>query len=174
MARPVLVIDDDDTSRRLVTAIFAVQGLEVAGASSGKEGLAHVAAERPSVVLLDMQMPEMNGLEVLEVLGERVPGLPVVMVTADDDVKTAVRATRLGAYDYLTKPIDPDELVAVVRRALETSALRAEVSDLRRKLSIGGGLAAQMGTSAAVREIVEHVAAVAASDLTVLVLGETG
>jgi len=174
MGATLLVVDDDAASRRLVAAIFGAEGFRVVAAPDGKAALASADRETPDVVLLDMQMPEMDGLEVLEALMKSRPNLPVVMLTADREVKTAVRATRLGAYDYLTKPIDQEEVVAIVRRALETGALRAEVETLRRKLGDGGGLATQMGTSAPVREVVEHVSRVAASDLTVLVLGETG
>jgi len=175
MPRSILVIDDDDAARRLVTAIFRAEGIPVVGEPNGPAGIAHVERERPGAVLLDMQMPDMNGLEVLEVLAKRDPALPVVMLTADADLKTAVRATRLGAYDYLTKPVDHDEVVTVIRRALETSALRSEVDQLRRRLAEGGGsLADEMGPSAQVKEIVDQVSTVAASDLTVLVLGETG
>lgn len=174
MSRSVLVIDDDDAARKLVMAIFGAEGIPIAGAAGGAAGLAQIARERPGVVLLDMQMPDMNGLEVLEALAKKDPTLPVVMLTADADLRTAVRATRLGAYDYLTKPVDHEEVVAVVRRALETSALRAEVNDLRRRLASGGTLTDEMGSSAPAREVAEHVDTVAASDFTVLVLGETG
>jgi DNA-binding NtrC family response regulator len=171
----LLVVDDDAASRRLVTATFGVEGFRVVSAEDGPAGIAAANIEHPDVVLLDMQMPTMNGLEVLEALTKSLPRLPVVMLTADREVKTALRATRLGAFDYLTKPIDHDEVVAVVKRALEASALRKEVDSLRRQLTAGGvGLAEQMGHTEAVRDVVDQVNTVAASDFTVLVLGETG
>lgn len=174
MGATLLVIDDDAASRRLVAAIFGAEGLRVIESADGESGLRTALAETPDVVLLDMQMPEMDGLAVLDALREAAFDVPVVMLTADRDVKTAVHATRLGAYDYLTKPIDHEEVVSTVRRALERSSLRAEVDELRRRLGEGGGLAAQMGGSPQVRGVVEQVGTVAASDLTVLVLGETG
>ena len=174
MAPLLVVIDDDAAGRRLMTAIFSAEGFRVVSAEDGEAGLALIESEAPDVILLDLQMPKMDGLEVLEALVRRRCSAPVIMLTADRDVRAVVRATRLGAYDYLTKPIDHDEVLATVRRALERSALRAEVQDLRRRLAEGGSLAEQMGPSQAVREVVEQVTAVAASDLTVLVLGETG
>jgi DNA-binding NtrC family response regulator len=170
----VLVIDDDLASCRLVAAIFEAEGFSVQSAHAGGEGLEHVVADRPDVALLDMGLPDMDGLAVLEALSDAAPGLPVLMLTADHDVKSAVRATRLGAYDYLTKPIDHDEVVAGVRRALETRALRREVEELRRQVGGGAGLAEQMGPSQHVREVIDQVATVAASRFTVLLLGETG
>jgi DNA-binding NtrC family response regulator len=98
----------------------------------------------------------------------------VVMLTAHSELKTAVRATQLGAFDYLTKPIDPEEVALSVRRALETHALRTEVEDLKRQLGDGGSLAALMGPSREVRIVAEQVRTVAATAFSVLVLGETG
>jgi len=174
MGGALLVIDDDAASRRLVAAIFGAEGLVVVEADGGEAGLRAVERNRPDVVLLDMQMPHVDGLATLESLMKTAPGLPVIMVTADRDVRNAVRATRLGAYDYLTKPIDQDELIGTVRRALERARLRAEVEELRQRLGEGGGLAFQMGTTPEVREVIDQVSTVASSDLTVLVLGETG
>jgi DNA-binding NtrC family response regulator len=134
-----------------------------------------VAAETPDLVLVDLRMPGMSGFELLEQLKAQVPSLPAVMLTGSRDVKHAVRATQLGALAYLTKPIDREELVLVVRRALETSALRREVQELRRR--VGGHthpLVAQMGLSPEVGALIEQVQIVAASNFTVLIVGETG
>jgi DNA-binding NtrC family response regulator len=171
----VLVIDDDEANCRLVKAIFAVEGFDVVAASDGPSGLAAVAAEAPDLVLVDLRMPGMSGFELLEELKVQVPSLPAVMLTGSRDVKHAVRATQLGALAYLTKPIDREELVLVVRRALETSALRREVQELRRR--VGGHthpLLAQMGPSPEVGALIEQVQIVAASNFTVLIVGETG
>ena len=174
MVPTLLVIDDDAPSRRLVAAIFGEEGYRVVGAPDGPRGIASVASGAPDVVLLDMQMPAMDGIEVLEKLVKIAPQVPVVMLTAERDVRTVVKATRLGAYDYLTKPIDHDEVVTVVKRALETSRLRTEVEGLRKKLDEADGIAGEMGPSAQVREIVAQIGTVATADLSVLVLGETG
>ncbi len=174
MARTLLIIDDDDANCRLIKAIFGAEGMDVAAARDGQSGIDHARAERPDVVLLDLRLPGLDGLEVLARLRQELPAVPVVMLTAHQDVKTAVRATQLGAFDYLTKPFHNEEVVVVVRRALQTRALELEVEDLRRQLGAGGGLALQMGPSRQVRDLVEQVRVVAATNFTVLVVGETG
>jgi DNA-binding NtrC family response regulator len=174
MNRTLLVIDDDEASCRLVKAIFAAEGFTVVEAHDGPGGLARAAADAPALVLLDLHLPGLDGLGVLEQLRAQNLRLPVVMLTAHHDVKSAVRATQLGAVDYLTKPIDHDEVVLCVRRALDTRALELEVEDLRRQVGDGGSLAVQMGASPEVRRVIEQVQVVAASGFTVLLLGETG
>jgi len=170
----LLVIDDDEASCRLVKAIFKADGLEVLSAFTGQTGMARVIADRPDVVLLDLHLPDSDGLEVLAKIVAETPSLPVVMLTAHGDFKTAVRATQLGAFDYLTKPVDEEELALVVRRAREKRALQIEVEELRRLVSDVGSLAAQMGPSHEIKQVIEQVNIVAASNFTVLVQGETG
>ncbi len=176
MVTKLLVIDDDHAACRLIKAIFETEGVEVAMAHDGRSGIDRVVEWSPDIVLLDFHLPELDGLQVLERLKTTAPALPVIMLTASTEVKTAVRATQLGAFDYLTKPIDTDEVVLVVRRALETRALRLEVADLRRRVASDDAdkLALQMGESSHVKQIVEQVRTVAASNFTVLILGETG
>jgi len=170
----VLVIDDEESNHRLLRKILLPAGFEVIAASDGLAGLARVAADKPDVVLLDLNMPQLDGLGVLEQLRAEASDIPVIMLTGDTLIRSAVRATQLGAFDYLTKPIDQGEVVRVVRRAVETRVLKAEVADLRRQLGEGSGLAAQMGNSLPVREVIEQVQTVAASNFSVLILGETG
>jgi DNA-binding NtrC family response regulator len=174
MKGKLLVIDDDEGSCRLVEAIFKSEGLDVIAAHAGKPGVRRVLSDRPDVVLLDLHLPDFDGLELLENLRAQFPALPIVMLTAHRELKTAVRATRLGAFDYLTKPVDAEELVAIVGRALEKVALEREVEDLRRQVGDAGSLAHQMGPSNEIEQVIDQVKVVAASNFTVLVLGETG
>jgi DNA-binding NtrC family response regulator len=176
MPPKLLVIDDDEASCRLVTAIFKADAFEVLSAHDGPTGLLRAATDLPDVVLLDLHLPGLDGLKVLEELRAGAPSVPVVMFTGSRDIKSAVRATQLGAFDYLTKPVNHQEIRVVVRRALETRALRLEVQELRRHVEMGAaeGLTLQMGSSERVRQVVEQVGIVAASTFTVLVLGETG
>ncbi|HEY3496172.1 MAG TPA: sigma-54 dependent transcriptional regulator [Polyangiaceae bacterium] len=174
MGRRMLVVEDDASSARLLEAFFSEEGFTVGVARNGKVGLEHAARDRPDIVLLDLNLPELDGMEVLARLQKSQPGLPVLMLTANTDVKTAVRAVQLGAYDYLTKPLDLEEIQVVVLRALETRALRQEVEELRRQVGEGGGLAQQMGSSPEIARVIEQVKTVAASDFSVLILGETG
>ncbi|MBA3464117.1 MAG: sigma-54-dependent Fis family transcriptional regulator [Deltaproteobacteria bacterium] len=170
----VLVIDDDEAGCRLLSATLKPEGHEVVAEHDGARGLARAQQLRPEVVLLDLQLPDQSGLEVLVQLHALDANLPVVMMTAHAEVRTAVRATKLGAFDYLTKPIDHEDISRIVRRALETRELKAEVEDLRRQLGEGPGLTAQMGPSPQVAQVIEQVRAVATSSFSVLVLGETG
>jgi two-component system nitrogen regulation response regulator GlnG len=172
--RRLLVIDDDEPICRLIRRIFGPEGFEVIVAESGEAGLERVASDSPDVVILDLQLPGIDGLQVLEKLRQSHPDLPVVLLTADTDVKTAVRATQLGAFDYRTKPIDHDEILVVIQRALETRVLKAEVEELRRKVDAAGTMAVQMGPSQETRAVIDQVRLVAASTFTVLILGETG
>jgi DNA-binding NtrC family response regulator len=174
MSHKLLVVDDDEAGCRLLRAIFTPEGFEVSLAHDGNTGLERAADGQPDVVILDLRLPGMDGLEVLERLRARSPALPVVLLTAHGEVKSAVRATQLGAFDYLTKPVDHEEIVVVVKRALETRALKLEVEELRKQLGEGGSLLSQMGPGPRVAEIVEQVKTVAATSFSVLVLGETG
>jgi DNA-binding NtrC family response regulator len=174
MTLKLLAVDDDEINCRLVRAIAGPEGFDVIAAHDGPSGLERATSERPDLVILDLHLPGMDGIDVLEKLRASFPSLPVVMLTGHADLKTAVRATQLGAFDYLTKPVDHEELVLVIRRALEARELRDEVEDLRRRVGSGGGLEAQMGPSASIREVIDQVRVVASSDFTVLVLGETG
>ena len=176
MSATLLIIDDEEAMCRLVTGIFNAEGLTVVAAHDGQSGLEIAATLHPDVVLADLRMPGISGFDVLERLKADMPALPTIMLTGSSDVKNAVRAMRLGAFDYLTKPFDREEIVLIVRRALETRALRQEVQDLRRHVGRNAGdhLAAQMGSSDKIRRLIEQVEMVAVSNFTVLVLGETG
>ncbi|HSO31366.1 MAG TPA: response regulator, partial [Labilithrix sp.] len=170
----ILVIDDDPAHSRVVAKILRAEAVTLVSTLDGRSGIESVATAAPDVVLLDMDLPDMKGFAVLASITASAPELPVIIVTGDSELKSAIRATRLGAFDYLTKPIEPDELVNAVRRARATCRLRREVADLRSKVGGGNDLAAQMGSSAMIREVIEQVSTVSASLFTVLVLGETG
>ena len=151
-----------------------LQSLEVIEAEDGQVALERVRADSPTVMILDINMPRVDGMEVLLRVKEFAPQLPVIMLTAAGDVRTAVEAMRLGAYDYLTKPFDVDELVLHVRRALERQGLLAEIDALKSQLEGGGPLRELMGSSAEIQEVIKHIRQVATSSFTVLVQGETG
>jgi len=170
----VVVIDDDPIGGRLLRAILAPEGMEVVIATDGQAGLALVEAATPDVVILDLRLPGVGGLEVLERLRSAHPNLPIIMLTAFGEVRTAVQATKLGAFDYLTKPVEHEQLLFSVRRALETHVLRVEIEELRRNAGLAPGLSMSMGPSAAVERIAAQVRSVAATSFSVLILGETG
>ena len=148
----ILAIDDDRPSLELVMSALEQDGVEILGASDPQEGLALFQKEQPEVVLVDLMMPKMNGIEVLKriVSGDgdrREDRTIVIMLTAFGTVETAVEAMRAGAYDYLTKPIQISELRLVVERALEHLGLRAEVRRLRRVLDAKYGFESIVGRS---------------------------
>lgn len=174
MGGRLLVVDDDPVICRLLTTIFVREGFVVLAAEDGAEGIALATAQEPDIVILDLELPKLDGVQVLERLKGLNPGLPVVMVTGRDDVKSAVRAMQLGAFDYVTKPFDPTEISLVLGRALENRALLSEVEELRRWAAGVEGLDALMGPSPTVARIIEQVTTVAATNFSVLVLGETG
>src|SRR4051812_11018540 len=130
----LLVVDDDDASRRLVAAIFKDSGHSIIEATDGKAAVALATSMAPDLIVMDLQMPVMDGLEALEQLRDTCPDIPVVMLTGARDVKRAVRAIQLGAVDYLSKPVNSEELRIVARRALETRALKQEVQALRARV----------------------------------------
>ena len=170
----ILVIDDDAIERRLLTALLGkVGGYEVVTAETGRLGLER-AVESVEAVLLDLQLPDMSGMEVLQKLKESRPQLPVIMLTGVTDVQKAVEATRLGAYNYLTKPFENDHLLLNVRHALEKNELLAQMEELRQRAGKGPAFSRILGKSHGIQEILSQIKKVAGSTLTVLIQGETG
>lgn len=122
MCPKMLVIDDDEPSCRLVQLIFAAEGFDVEVANDGEAGLKRLMAEAPDVVLLDLRMPALGGMEVLERAAVAQPEVPIIITTAHGELQSVVRAAKLGAVAYLLKPLDPVELVGVVQKALSSVA----------------------------------------------------
>ena len=175
----ILAIDDDPPSLELVMSALEQDGVEIFGAPDPQEGLALFQREQPDVVLVDLMMPNMNGMEVLKRIvgseGGRSEGPTIViMLTAFGTVETAVEAMRAGAYDYLTKPIQVSELRLVVERALENLRLHAEVRHLRRVLDAKYGFESIIGRSKRLIEVLDLAGRAAQSASTVLLRGETG
>jgi DNA-binding NtrC family response regulator len=172
----LLVVDDDPAVSLLVERLFRREGFHVVLAPDGQTGIDVATREKPDVVLLDLVLPDIDGLTVLERLKRHLPSLPIVMLTGSLDLKTAIAATRLGAHEYLTKPFNSEELIVTVRRAFEQGRLHAEVEALRREVGRDREtkLAQQMGPGREVQQIADQVATVAGSTFTVLIVGETG
>src|ERR1035437_4756434 len=127
----ILVVDDEHLIRWSLEQNLRKQGYDVLTAGTGEEALKIVREEQPDLVLLDIQLPGISGLEVLEKVKDFDEDIVVVMVTAHGGLDTAVNAMRMGAYDYINKPFNLDEMGIVIRKALETSDLRREVVGLR-------------------------------------------
>ncbi len=169
----VWVVDDDPAIRELLTFIVSEAGYEVDAFASGAEVLAS-SGKPPDAILLDLMMPEIDGVEVLKEINRRHPKLPVIMVTADNDVQRAVEVTKLGAYDYLVKPIDQERLLTTLSRALSHGCLEKEVARLKEELSDRYHLRRIVGSSAAMRRVYDQIEKVLESEITVFIAGESG
>lgn len=170
----VLVIDDDDSLRRVVEYQLSEDGYRVVTAATGHEGLAATRDSVVDVVVSDVRMPEMDGLELLVRLKTMQPDLPIVMLTAHGTIGSAVEAMQLGAADYLTKPFSRGQLSAAVKRALEVAALTSENRRLREVVAERFSFASMIAGSRAMRAVCDTAARVAQSDTTVLLEGESG
>jgi len=170
MAR-LLIVDDEQSIRDALVQVFEYEGHEVRGASDGPDALALAAEERFDVIFLDVKMPGMDGLEVLERLREEDPNVLVVMVSGHGTIDTAVEATRKGAYDFLEKPLDTDRLLVTLRRALDLRGLTASMEALRDQVESRYEI---VGTSYPVRQVLERLEKVAPTEARVLVTGENG
>jgi len=172
LSRPrVLVVDDDAGVRYTLREILETQGLEVAEAADGAEALERFEAAPAQLVITDLRMPRVDGMELLRRLAARAPAPRVVVITAHGSERQAVEAMKAGAYDYFRKPFDTEELVAVVQRAVEAVRLRAENERLEGELVLSRTM---VFASAAMRQLAALVARVAPRDVTVLLAGESG
>jgi len=168
----VLLVDDEPNIRRMVGALLASEGYEVRDAADGASGLAQAALGEPDIALLDLMMPgELDGLGVLEKLRERFPELPVVMMSGRAGLADAVRATKLGAFTFLEKPLTPEGVLLALASALELRQARRAARALREDLGLGGTL---VGESAPMRAVRDLLARVAPTDTRVLISGESG
>ena len=170
----LLVVDDDPRTRRVLEILADRLGLACTAAPAAPEGLEAFRTERCDVIVTDLRMPGMNGIEFLRALREIDAEVPVVVLTAHGTVDTAVAAMKLGAVDYLQKPFDVDALEMVVRRALDLARFRIENRYLREQAQGSPRLGSMLGSSAAMQQAFELIRKVAPTRSTVLVTGETG
>ena len=168
----VLIIDDEPNIRRMVGALLGVEGYEVRDASDGVQGLSRAAEAEPDIVLLDLMMPgELDGMAVLGRLRDRFPELPIVMMSGRAGLSDAVKATKLGASNFLEKPLSPEGVLLALSSALELRRARQEARALREDL----GLTDEMvGDSVGVKRLREMIGRVAPTDARVLITGESG
>ncbi len=174
MKKRLLVIDDEPGHRLMVRAVMEDNDWDVFEAESGEEGLAFLKADFVHVVLLDIRMPGMNGEEALARIHDLHPELPVVMLTAYGTVGSAVEAMKKGAFDYLTKPADNDDLSAVLEKAGAYSLLVAENRDLRHRLRQADSGRRIVGSSPSILRLLDFIRQAGPSEATVLILGESG
>ena len=175
MKKDVLVIDDDEKICWAFEQFLESEGYRPSTANNAEEGLRRIAADKPDVVLLDVKLPGMSGLEALGEIKARHPWVIVVIITAYDDVETTIEAMRLQAFDFVPKPIDLDIVKSVLERAFRTQSVRstlpAETADESSTVEIGHRL---VGKSSQMREIYKLIGIMASNTMTVLIEGETG
>jgi DNA-binding NtrC family response regulator len=172
MASKILIVDDEPFNLDLLEQELAELGYATERANNGAQALQKIARANPALVLLDYQMPDMNGIEVLRNVRQTDKDLPVVLITAHGSIERAVEAVKAGADDFITKPFDPEHLAVVVKKALDRAQLKQDVEFLAQEL--GGRNHLVAGTSAAMGAILEEAKKAAASKSTILLLGESG
>lgn len=168
----ILIIDDEVNLTRSLAFTLRQAGMECSGTHNGLAGCELAKAQQPDIILLDIRMPGMGGLEVLEWLQAEEPDIPVIMMSAFDDTQDAVTAMKMGAVDYLAKPFDVDELIHLIRETEAKRRLEAEVGYLRERNAANESF---IGNSPAIRNLRQELSAIAKSEAkTILLLGETG
>jgi DNA-binding NtrC family response regulator len=170
----VLVVDDEVNARTALGELLREEGYTVEIAADGFKALGKLEDFAPDVVVTDLKMPGLTGVELMEKVRERDPECVVVVMTAHGGIESAVQAMRMGAADYLTKPLNLEELVLVLKRELERKRLRAEAGHLRERLNARDRISNIVGTSPAMQEVFDTVLQVAPSRATVLLTGESG
>ena len=169
----VLIVDDEESMRHLLAVILTERGYEVRTVANGEDALRELAARDYDLVLSDVRMPRMDGLELLRRALEARPGLTFIVMSAYGSHEAAIEAMKAGAYDYVSKPFKPDEVLLVLRKAEERLRLSRENRRLRSALA-GGGVEGFVGASPAMEELLRQVRKAAPTRATVLVTGESG
>lgn len=170
----ILLVDDEPRLRQVLAIVLTQHGHVVTEAESGEQALSHSQSQEFDVALLDVSMPGIGGIETMRRLSERDLAPTGIMMTAHGSIRSAVDAIKVGAFDYLTKPFDNEELLLVIDRAVEQRGLRFEVKRLREELEGRYGFVDIVGISSAMRRVFQMMDKVARTDETVLILGESG
>ncbi|MGL6267524.1 MAG: sigma-54-dependent transcriptional regulator, partial [Chitinophagaceae bacterium] len=167
----ILIIDDEKSIRKTLSEILSYEGYKIEEAGDGEEGLKKFQEKVYDVVLCDIKMPKMDGLEFLDKAGESNPDVPVIMISGHGTIETAVEAVKKGAYDYIAKPPDLNRLLITIRNAMDKTNLVTEAKVLRRKVS---RVDEMIGQSSAIIKIKDTIDKVAPTDARVLITGENG
>jgi two-component system response regulator AtoC len=172
----LLIIDDDDSIRATLKKYLSSKNYTVTDAESGQAALLSARNESPDVVLCDIGLKDMNGIDVMKRLREDDPTLPVLIITGQDDMETTIKAVQAGAYDYLVKPIDIDRLELAVRRACESKTMSDRLSLIAAEntSAVDDTVATLVGKSRAMQEIYKFIGQTAMSKVTVCIEGESG
>jgi DNA-binding NtrC family response regulator len=169
----VLVVEDQEVERRAISQILKAEGFTVFGAEDADKALGYVD-ENIDVVLSDLHMGDVSGIDLLQLWKKRQPDTQFIVITGHGNVDTAVQAIKSGAFDYVTKPINPDEIVLLIKRAVEGLQKDKELENLRRRLDQKFGLDQIIGQSKQMKDVFAKIQRAAPVDSTVLILGESG
>lgn len=167
----ILIIDDEKAIRKTLTEILSFEGYKIEEAADGEEGLKKFKEKQYDLVLCDIKMPKLDGIEFLQKAGEINPDIPVIMISGHGNIETAVEAVKKGAYDYISKPPDLNRLLITIRNAMDKSSLVTETKVLKRKVSRVQEI---IGESAPIKKIKETIEKVAPTDARILITGENG
>ena len=170
----ILVIDDNEVVLETISRLLDARGLAHAATRSPADGLALVQGGDFDLVIADMRMPEMTGLELLQFVKLYRPGIEIILITGFGSINSAVRAMSLGAYHYLTKPFNPEELVLIIRRALAEKQMTREYEELRKQVEARASFDNMVGDTPAMQQVFAMVRKVAPSTAPVLIMGESG
>ena len=170
----ILIVDDEMVVRDSLDRLFTDEGFETKAVASGKEALEHLTPGDVDLALIDIRMPGMDGMELQERLHQADPELMVIIMTGYATIETAVQGLKKGAWDYIVKPVDPDELIHLVTKAIEHRGARREVARLRENLQEVFPKTELIGRSPAMKRVAELVEMVSPADATVLITGESG
>lgn len=170
----ILIVDDDKDMQFTLTEILRDEGYEVIAVGDGEHALKEVTRKEPNLVLLDIMLPGMDGLKILEKMGKIDKDLTVIMLTAYGNTRGAVKAMKLGAFDYITKPFDNEELVITIKKALHSQYLSREVERLRKRLGESISTEDILSESSQIKQILKQVDIVAPTNMTVILQGESG
>ncbi|MBU1422878.1 MAG: sigma-54 dependent transcriptional regulator [Bacteroidetes bacterium] len=170
----ILIVDDDRDIRFNLSTILKDAGYEIITVSDGHKALKEVERRAPNLALLDIRLPGMDGMKVLEEMRKKDKDLIIIMLTAYGDVKSAVSAMKLGAFDYVTKPFNDEELILIIKKALQTQYLSKEVERLRKRLGEKQDIEEIMGESPQIKQVLKQVNIIAPTNMTVLIQGASG
>jgi DNA-binding NtrC family response regulator len=167
----ILIIDDEKAIRKTLTEILSFEGYKIDEAADGEEGLKKFREKNYDLVLCDIKMPKLDGIEFLQKAGEANPDVPVIMISGHGNIETAVEAVKKGAFDYISKPPDLNRLLITIRNAMDKSNLVTEAKVLKRK---AGRVQEMIGASDPIKKIKETIEKVAPTDARILITGENG
>jgi two-component system response regulator AtoC len=170
----ILIVDDDKDMQSTLTEILKDEGYEVIAVGDGEHALKEVTRKVPNLVLLDIMLPGIDGLEILEGMRKIDKDLLIIMLTAYGDIKGAVKAVKLGAFDYITKPFNNKELIITIKNALHSQYLRREAESLRKRLGENITAGEILSESPLIKQILKQVDIVAPTNMTVILQGESG